>query len=239
MKPYYHLFSASLAVLALAACSPSTPASDASASVSETAAETVAAVDTADTGETVTDSEASSAATVVVTQAETYDPLVIKEMGQKPGYWELKHTDPKTKKSYTTHVCVDKPLANRMTNTGPVTAPADRRDYKTDANFKGVCPTGVKGGDVERSDGNRVNAYGDRKTGGDRSPGQDSNNKPGGQDARGNDRSDQRPSAGNDQGPVSVEPSRNPHTTPAEDHANDRPVNGHDSSTSRLGENRG
>jgi hypothetical protein len=211
MKPYLTLLSAGAAVLALSACSPSTPASDASAAVSETAAATVATDETtADTTDTVvTESVASSAATVVVTQAETYDPVVIRQMGEKPGYWEVKHTDPKTKKSYVTHVCVDKPLAARMTKQGPVSAPADRRDYKDDANFKGECPTGVQGGDVQKSDGNRVNAYGDHKPQSadhsrDQTPVNGANNK------------DQPASK------AAPEPSHNPHTTPGEDHANDK-----------------
>lgn len=233
MKPCFPLFSASLAILALAACSPSTPASDASASVSETAAETVAAADTTeDTSDTVVaESVASSAATVVVTQAETYDPVVIRQMGQKPGYWEVKHTDPKTRKSYVTHVCVDKPLGAKMTKQGPVSPPSNRRDYKDDANFMGACPAGVQGGDVQKSDGNRVNAYGDHK------PGQshDINNKSNDGDAHGDNRDAQKPSAGNNQSHVSAEPSHNPHTTPAEDHANDQR---HDSSSARPGEGR-
>ncbi len=233
MKPCFHLFSASLAVLALAACSPSTPASDASAPVSETAAATMAADDTvANTSDTVvTESVASSAATVVVTQAETYDPVVIKQMGQKPGYWEVKHTDPKTRKSYVTHVCVDRALGARLTKQGPVSVPADRHDYKDDANFKGACPTGVQGGDVQKSDGKKVNAYGDHRP----SQNHDSNNKADGKDMHGDNRTDPAHS-GNSQGHTSAEPSHNPHTTPAEDHANDQR---HDSPSSRAGENRG
>ncbi len=222
MKTYFLLLSAGVAALALSACSPSAPASDASASVSETAAATVATADTTeDTSDTVvTESVASSAATVVVTQAETYDPVVIKEMGQKPGYWEVKHTDPKTKKSYVTHICVDKPLGARLAKQGPISAPADRRDYKDDASFKGTCPTGVRGGDVQKSDGNKVNAYGDHK------PDQDHD-----KNAHDDDH--------NGQNHASAEPSHNPHTTPAEDHANDKPDKGHDNRTSHAGGNGG
>ncbi len=229
MKSSFLFLTAATAVLALSACSPSTPASDVSASVSESAAATVAADDMADTTDAVvTESEASSAATVVVTQAETYDPVVIKEMGQKPGYWEVKHTDPKTKKSYVTHVCIDKPLATRMTKQGPVSVPADRRDYKDDASFKGECPAGIRGGDVQKDDGNKVNAYGDHK------PAQDHN---------GNGQPDHNSHPDNGQGHASAEPSHNPHTTPAEDHANDKsgnngPQKGHDGNTSRPDDNR-
>jgi hypothetical protein len=220
MKPYFLFLSAGAAVMALSACSPSTPASDASASVSESPTATVAADDTtADTTEAVvTESVASSAATVVVTQAETYDPVAIRQMGEKPGYWEVKHTDPKTNKSYVTHVCVDKPLAAKMTKQGPVSAPADRRDYKDDANFKGECPSGVQGGDVQKSDGNKVNAYGDHKPQAvdhsrDQTPAKNTDNKaPDSKDHKDQPTSKAAPGA-----------SHNPHTTPAEDHANDKP----------------
>ncbi|MFT4075827.1 MAG: hypothetical protein QM647_09880 [Asticcacaulis sp.] len=233
MKSSFHLLSASVAVLALSAlglsaCSPSTPASTASAS-SETA--TVTTDDTtADTTEAVTDSEASSAATVVVTQAETYDPVVIKQMGQKPGYWEVKHTDPKTKKSYVTHVCVDTALGAKMTNQGPVSAPSDRRDYKDDASFKGECPSGVRGGDVQKSDGKKVNAYGDRKPQAndhDQAPGNGQDNKPGNNDSRPNENTpgnNAGPNAQKDQsGAKTPQGSNNPHATPAEQHGNDKP----------------
>jgi len=208
-----------VACLALSACSPSSPASDAPASVSETAAATIAAddvtgaIDTSDT--LVTESVASSAVSVVVTQAETYDPVVIRQMGQKPGYWEVKHTDPKTKKSYVTHVCVDKALGARMTKQGPIPAPADRRDYKDDASFKGACPTGVQYGDVQKNDGKKVNAYGDHKP-------QPVDNR---HDQAAVNRNDHKTDQGNDHQSVSrtsPEPSHNPHATPAEDHANDR-----------------
>jgi len=236
MKSCFLLLPAAGAII-LSACSPSTPASDATASVSETAAATVAADDdvTDTAGAVVTESEASSAATVVVTQAETYDPVVIREMGRKPGYWEVKHTDPKTNKSYVTHVCVDKPLAAKMANQGAIAAPADRRDYKTDASFRGDCPTGVKGGDVQRGDGNKVNAYGDRKP----NPAHD-NRQTDGKAAPDKDRKDQA----HIQVPASATPSHNPHATPAGDHAGDKPVQpaekGHDGDTrSRSDQNRG
>lgn len=239
MKSYSLLLPAAGAII-LSACSPSTPASDATASVSETAAATVAVDDddvTDTAGTVVTETEASSAATVVVTQAETYDPVVIREMGRKPGYWEVKHTDPKTNKSYVTHVCVDKPLAAKMANQGAIAAPADRRDYKTDASFRGDCPTGVKGGDVQRGDGNKVNAYGDRK------PNPTSDNRQ--TDAKAAPDKDRKDQA-HTQAPASATPSssHNPHATPAGNHAGDTPVQpaekGHDGDTrSRSDQNRG
>jgi hypothetical protein len=207
------------ACLALSACSPSNSASDASASVSETAAATIAANDVTDTVDTsntlVTESVVSSAATVVVTQTETYDPVVIRQMGEKPGYWEVKHTDPKTKKSYVTHVCVDKALGARLARQGSIPAPADHRDYKDDASFKGACPTGVQGGDVQKNDGKKVNAYGDHKP-------QPVDKR---HDQASVNRSDHKTDQGNDHQSISrasPEPSHDPHTTPAEDHANDR-----------------
>ena len=229
--------SAGIAVLSLSACSPSTPSADSSASVSETAAATLAGdtVDTSDT--TVTETVASSAATVVVTQAETYDPVVIKQMGQRPGYWEVKHTNPKTQKSYVTHICVDKALGARMTKQGPISPPSDHRDYKDDANFKGACPTGFQGGDIEKNDGRKINAYGDHKpqqvysdhdhdhdqapTKGNAAPGQDIH-----------------PDDHKDHSSRTPEPSHNPHTTPAEDHANDRPDKNHADRSSHPGDNR-
>lgn len=232
MKSSFHLLPTGAAVLALSvlglsACSPSTPASTASAS-SETTDETTTDT-TADTTEEVTDSEASSAATVVVTQAETYDSVVIKQMGQKPGYWEVKHTDPKTKKSYVTHVCVDKALGAKMTSQGPVSAPSDRRDYKDDASFKGECPSGLRGGDVQKSDGKKVNAYGDRKPQAndhDQAPVNNQDNKPGNNDSRSSGNTPGNNGANKagqkDQpGAKASQGENNSNATPAEQHGND------------------
>ena len=235
MKTYVLAFSASMTVLALTACSPSTSTSDVS-DASAISDESPAAVVESDTVP-VTESVASSAASVVVKTTEVYDETVIHDMGQRPGLWQVDHTDPKTHAHYVTKVCVDKDFGPRMQGVH-VTAPADRRDYQTKANWMGNCPTDMRGGDAVGHDGKQVSGYGDHRSdhhddaphdpvpphNGDAHSGSDHSSS-WSHDGQGHDH-DQHGSA-------SSVPSHNPHTTPGEDHAND-----HNSSSSRSRDHR-
>ena len=244
MKTYALFLSASMAVLALTACSPSNTTSDAS-DASAISDESPAAVVETDTVP-VTESVATSAASVVVKTTEVYDETVIHDMGQRPGLWQVDHTDPKTHAHYVTKVCVDKDFGPRMQGVH-VTAPADRRDYQTKANWMGNCPTDMRGGDVDGHDGKRVSGYGDHRSDHhdaaphDPTPPHNGDNHSGdshsdashsGYDHSrdGNDHSSSwsRDSQGHGQhSSASSVPSHNPHTTPGEDHANDPGANDH------------
>ena len=236
MKTYTLALSASLAVLALTACSPSTSTSDVS-DASAISDESPAAVETDTTP--VTESVANSAASVVVKTTEVYDDTVIHDMSQRPGLWQVDHTDPKTHAHYVTKVCVDKDFGPRMQGVH-VSAPADRRDYQAKANWMGNCPSDMRGGDAVGHDGKRVSGYGDHRgdhhddaphdpvppNNGD-DHGGDSHSHSGNDHSHdGNDHSsswshDSHSRDHDQHSSTSSVPSHNPHTTPGEDHAND------------------
>jgi len=235
MKTLPVLISVSLLALGVAACSPSTPATDtSSAAASESVAVSEAVAD--DTVETAAESSAASSVTTVVAKAtDTYDPVVIQTVGRKPGYWELRHTDPKTKKMVIDKICVDQPTGDRLVRDGGRLAPpADHRDDKTTANWLGVCPSSVKPGEVVRHDGKTLDAWNGQHPGQnhdqthdqdhDQMPGKDAHDGQGpGNNDKGNDRGhDQKdghnmtpPSAASSSSSESA-PQHNPHVTPGE-----------------------
>jgi hypothetical protein len=169
MKTCAILMTASLLALGTAACSPSTPANEASdsASFSASGTETVAAA-TPEAADAVTDdvavapstpaesAAASSVTTVIVEQTGAYDPAVVDEMGRKPGYWEVRHTDPATHKIVTQKVCIDRTTGAQMTRDGGHVA---RRDVQASASWLGACPSTVRAGEVVRADGHKVDAW--------------------------------------------------------------------------------
>ena len=229
MKSCAMLMTVSLLALGMAACSPSKPAANASAdaassaAVSETAAavDDTAADDVAEAPATAAESAAaSSVTTVIVQQTGAYDPAVIEDMGRRPGYWEVRHTDPGTHKVVIQKVCIDRTTGAQLTRDGHrVTA---RRADAASANWLGACPRDVRAGEVVRADGHKIDAWNGHHpqapkpapatTDRDRNPHQDKTpNKPG-------DRAqDGRPSRNDNRYDGHAAPSaHNPHATPAE-----------------------
>jgi hypothetical protein len=129
--------------------------------------------DTVADDDSVAASSAARSVTVVIAQAtDTYDPAVIDRMGRRPGYWELRHTDPDTHRLVIDKVCVDKATGDRMVSDhGRIAAPDHYRSVKTTANWLGDCPGSVHAGEVMRHDGRQVDAWNGH--GPDRRNGQD------------------------------------------------------------------
>lgn len=166
MKSCAMLMTVSLLALGMAACSPSKPAANASAdaassaAVSETAAavDDTAADDVAEAPATAAESAAaSSVTTVIVQQTGAYDPAVVEDMGRRPGYWEVRHTDPGTHKVVIQKVCIDRTTGAQLTRDGGHVAP--RRAAAASANWLGACPRDVRAGEVVRADGRRIDAW--------------------------------------------------------------------------------
>jgi hypothetical protein len=197
--------------------------------------------DTVADDDSVAASSAARSVTVVIAQAtDTYDPAVIDRMGRRPGYWELRHTDPDTHRLVIDKVCVDKATGDRMVSDhGRIAAPDHYRSVKTTANWLGDCPGSVHAGEVMRHDGRQVDAWNGH--GPDRRKGQgDMKDRNGGYG--GNDHAYEASSSSSWSSSSWSSRSRdsqardsqahNPHATPAERHG-DAPPNASASESSK------